>query len=58
MRVLVIGGSAFVGPEFSAEMRRRGHEVTVLHRGKSATPLPESAGEIQADRDRLLDRQI
>ncbi|WP_435105926.1 NAD-dependent epimerase/dehydratase family protein [Arhodomonas sp. AD133] len=56
MRVLVIGGSGFVGGEISAEMLRRGHEVTVLHRGKGFASLPEGAREILADRNRLLDR--
>jgi len=39
MRVLSIGGTRFFGRAFVEEAARRGHEVTVFHRGES-----ESAG--------------
>ncbi|MFC6899522.1 NAD-dependent epimerase/dehydratase family protein [Nonomuraea dietziae] len=37
MRVLVIGGSAFLGRAFVTEALARGHEVTTFNRGR-ATP--------------------
>lgn len=33
MRVLVIGGTQFIGPHVVAALRRQGHEITLYHRG-------------------------
>ncbi|MFJ3933667.1 NAD-dependent epimerase/dehydratase family protein [Streptomyces sp. NPDC090029] len=41
MRILIVGGSVFLGRAFVAEALRRGHEVTVFNRGKSGA---DSAG--------------
>jgi 2'-hydroxyisoflavone reductase len=35
MRVLVIGGTVFIGREIVRQLAERGHDVTVLHRGNS-----------------------
>ncbi len=40
MRLLVLGGSWFVGRAVVAEAARRGHDVTVFNRGRSAPPTP------------------
>ncbi len=48
MRVLVIGGSRFIGPRIVRALMRAGHEVTCLSRGKSGSP-PEGARHIRAD---------
>jgi nucleoside-diphosphate-sugar epimerase len=52
MRVLAIGATGFIGPKVVAELVRRGHEVTVYHRGLSAAVL-EAARELIGDRDNL-----
>ena len=39
MRVLVIGGTRFIGRATVPEILRRGHEVTLLHRGRTPSPF-------------------
>ena len=48
MRVLVIGGSRFIGPRIVRALVDAGHEVTCLSRGKSGSP-PEGARHVRAD---------
>ena len=50
MRVLVIGGTNFMGPFVVQSLHAQGHDVTVFHRGKTTTRLPEGVQEILADR--------
>ncbi|MFJ1933361.1 NAD-dependent epimerase/dehydratase family protein [Kitasatospora sp. NPDC088160] len=40
MRILVLGGSVFLGRAFVTEALARGHEVTVFNRGRSGPDLP------------------
>jgi nucleoside-diphosphate-sugar epimerase len=35
VRILLIGGSGFIGPFVAADLTRRGHDVSVFHRGPS-----------------------
>lgn len=49
MRVLVIGGTAFIGREIVERLVQRGHEVTVLHR-RDHHDLGAAVGNLQADR--------
>ncbi len=49
MRILVLGGTRFVGLHIVREALRRGHEVTVFHRG--LTPAPAGAAELTGDRN-------
>jgi len=51
MRVLVIGGTGFIGSHVTRELARQGHEVTVLHRGR--TDVPPGVGQVAGDRRRL-----
>ena len=56
MKLLTIGGTRFFGRAFVDEAARRGHEVTVFHRGQSE---PEDVGGIEhvhGDRHEGLDR--
>jgi 2'-hydroxyisoflavone reductase len=60
MKILVIGGTAFLGRAIVEEALRRGHEVTTFNRGKSATDVPgvetvRGDREVRADLERLVD---
>jgi len=50
MRILVIGGTRFVGRHLVAAAITRGHEVTVLHRGAECSGAP-GAEHLHGDRD-------
>ncbi|MFF2547881.1 NAD-dependent epimerase/dehydratase family protein [Kitasatospora sp. NPDC058063] len=51
MRILVIGGTRFIGFHFAEAALAAGHEVTVLHRGRSGPGLLPDATHLIADRD-------
>jgi uncharacterized protein YbjT (DUF2867 family) len=36
MRVLAIGATGFIGPHVVRRLLRRGHDVAVLHRGRTS----------------------
>jgi nucleoside-diphosphate-sugar epimerase len=40
MRILVIGGTGFIGRPLVRELARLGHAVTVFHRGRTSAQLP------------------
>ena len=66
MRLLVLGGTVFLGRHVTAEALRRGHEVTLFHRGRHGAELfPEAehalgdrAGDLAALRGRSWDAAI
>jgi nucleoside-diphosphate-sugar epimerase len=45
MRLLVLGGTIFLGRHVTAEALRRGHEVTVFHRGRHGARLFDGEAE-------------
>lgn len=49
MKVLVIGGSGFIGTNLSRELADRGHEVTVLSRSPDDEDLPDSVTTVSGD---------
>ena len=51
MKLLVIGGTVFVGRNIVEKALENGHEVTILHRGKSPHPPEWKVSEVLADRD-------
>jgi nucleoside-diphosphate-sugar epimerase len=55
MRILVIGGTRFIGPCVVRRLFAEGHEVTLFHRGKSKADTPESITHMLGDRHNLLE---
>ncbi len=55
MRVLVIGGTRFIGPHVVRGLHAAGHDVTVLHRGRTPTALPSGVHEVLGDRAALAE---
>lgn len=55
MRLIVIGGTGFIGHFLVPQLLEAGHEVAVVHRPESTVPLPRGAHSIAADRRRLSD---
>ncbi len=60
MKILVIGGSVFLGRAIVAEALRQGHEVTTFNRGKSGPDAPgveavHGDRGVSADLDRLVE---
>ncbi|RGD55534.1 NAD-dependent epimerase/dehydratase family protein [Kitasatospora xanthocidica] len=51
MRILVIGGTRFIGFHFAEAALAAGHEVAVVHRGRSGAGLLPDATHLIADRD-------
>ncbi len=50
MRVLVIGGTYFMGPRLVRSLIHRGHAVTVFHRGATPAELPAEVERLHGDR--------
>lgn len=53
MRILVIGGTHFMGPYVINNLHQARHEITIFHRGKTKTTLPVGVQEILGNRDHL-----
>ena len=48
MRILIIGGTNFIGPYVVTELHRQGHAVTVYHRGLHEPDLPTEVRHIHS----------
>ncbi|MBZ5492888.1 MAG: NAD-dependent epimerase/dehydratase family protein [Acidobacteriia bacterium] len=55
MKILLIGGSGFIGPSTVTALQNGGHNLTIFHRGK--TSAPQGTEEILGDRQFLQDHQ-
>src|SRR5215469_8304690 len=53
MRILVIGGTHFMGPLVVRSLSNSGHEVIVFHRGQTSADLPSGVKEILGNRQPL-----
>lgn len=53
MRVLILGGTAFIGAAAARRLHALGHEVTVFHRGRTNAPLPAGIKHVLGDRRQL-----
>lgn len=51
MKILIIGGTRFVGLAIAREALQQGHDVTLFHRSNSVPTGTESASHIQGDRN-------
>jgi nucleoside-diphosphate-sugar epimerase len=56
VRVVVIGGTKFVGPATVGRLVAAGHEVAVAHSGAHEHPAVEAVEHLHGDRDALLSR--
>ena len=54
MRILVIGGTRFIGPSVVTELQELGHDVTLFHRGQTGTAA-QGVTEILGDRRKLTE---
>jgi len=51
LRILVLGGTAFLGPQVVEAARKRGHQVTLFNRGRTRPELFPDLEKLQGDRD-------
>ncbi len=57
MRILIIGGTRFIGPHVVRRVIAKGHDVTLFHRGKTKVDLPDGVKHILGNRQDLSDFQ-
>src|SRR5262249_28051354 len=57
MRILVIGGTGFVGPHILRRLVDRGHDILSFHRGQTEADLPAQVIHLHDDRERLADHR-
>src|SRR6185295_7181826 len=55
MKVLIIGGTRFIGLRVVHRLTEQGHDVTVFHRGQTNSRMPATVNEITGDRGDLPD---
>lgn len=51
LKLLILGGTAFLGPELVAAAQARGHTLTLFNRGKTRPNLFPDLEKLQGDRD-------
>ena len=56
-RVLVIGGTIFIGPSVVRQLAQAGHAVAIFHRGEHEIDLPPDVRHIHGDRDAIGDHR-
>src|SRR4030095_11628998 len=55
LRVLILGGTGFLGPHFVEALQAGGHQLTLFNRGKSNPGLFKNIETLIGDRDGKLD---
>jgi len=55
LRILVLGGTGFIGPHLVRHAASRGHAITIFTRGRHDADLPASVERLQGDRNGKLD---
>lgn len=51
LKILILGGTAFLGPELVEAARARGHAITLFNRGKTRPNLFPDVEKLRGDRD-------
>jgi 2'-hydroxyisoflavone reductase len=54
LKILILGGTTFLGPHLVQELQQRGHEVTIFTRGNQSSKF-SNVEELQGDRDGNLE---
>jgi nucleoside-diphosphate-sugar epimerase len=54
MRVLIVGGTRFIGPFLVRQLVKGGHEVTVFHRGQHEADLPAEVKHVHSNSSSYL----
>src|ERR1700742_4477122 len=57
MRILVLGGTRFIGLALVEELLGAGHEVAIVHRGEHEPDLPDAVAHVHTPRRALLARR-
>lgn len=55
LRILILGGTGFIGPHMVSEALRRGHDVTLFNRGRTNSKLFPDLVTLIGDRNNGLD---
>ncbi|MEP6756708.1 MAG: NAD-dependent epimerase/dehydratase family protein [Chthonomonadales bacterium] len=55
MRILVLGGTRFIGLHAVRQLASEGHELKLFHRGNTKPALPDGVTEILGDRKNIRD---
>ena len=50
MRILIVGGTRFIGPRVAEQLLTGGHEVTLFHRGQTEADFPGPVNHMCGDR--------
>src|SRR2546421_3768665 len=59
MRVMVLGGTVFIGKAIVGALLDAGHDVVVVHRGEHEPPdLTNAVGHIHAERSSFIDLDL
>jgi nucleoside-diphosphate-sugar epimerase len=53
MRLLILGGTSFIGPHVCGALLAQGHEVTVFNRGRTSRTIPGNVKNLRGDRHHL-----
>ncbi|MHC5079779.1 MAG: NAD-dependent epimerase/dehydratase family protein [Planctomycetota bacterium] len=55
MRILILGGTAFIGPPTVRRLHEEGNEIALFHRGKTEADIPDGVKHILGDRQHFPD---
>ena len=55
MKVLVVGGTGYIGSHVVKRLLNAGHDPTIFHRGQTNAELPPHVCHILGDRQQLFD---